>query len=168
MTPIEKNIRVVDEQGNEYEATWPRRARGLVKHGRARFISENTICLACPPNTILEDTEMNDKADMTWLLQQIAAIQSDTEYLKEGLAHLSQMNVGGKTAPYEPEDVAGRAKAEALRDIIRCRETTNQQLLRLYEKMYDDCVQGSRRQVGAALPAEPVKRHEAETETAEN
>ena len=60
---------------------------------------------------------MNDnqvQVDLSWLLQQIAAIQNDTEYLKEGLAHLSQMNVGGKTAPYEPEDVAGRAKAETM------------------------------------------------------
>ena len=36
--PIEKNISVVDEQGNEYEATYPKRAKGLVKSGRARFI----------------------------------------------------------------------------------------------------------------------------------
>ena len=74
MTPIEKNIRVVDEQGNEYEATWPKRARGLVKGGRARFISEDTICLACPPDINLEDTKMNDKVELGWLLQQIAAI----------------------------------------------------------------------------------------------
>ena len=38
MIPIEKNIVVVDEQGNEYEATYPKRAKGLVKNGRARFI----------------------------------------------------------------------------------------------------------------------------------
>ena len=30
MIPIEKNIVVVDEQGNEYEATYPKRAKGLV------------------------------------------------------------------------------------------------------------------------------------------
>ena len=50
--PIEKNVIVVDEQGNEYEATYPKRARGLVKNGRARFIGENKICLACPPDTM--------------------------------------------------------------------------------------------------------------------
>jgi len=48
-TPITKNIKVVDERGNIYEATYPRRAKGLVKHGRARFIDENTLCLARPP-----------------------------------------------------------------------------------------------------------------------
>ena len=59
-TPIEKNVIVVDEQGNEYEATYPKRAKGLVKNGRARFVSENKICLACPPNENLEDNKMSD------------------------------------------------------------------------------------------------------------
>ena len=84
---------------------------------------------------------MNEnQVDLSWLLQQIAALQSDTEYLKDGLAHLSQMNVGGKTAPGEPEDVAGQAKANALRDMIQGRESTNQQLLALYRDMYYDLV----------------------------
>ena len=60
-TPIRKNVRVIDEQGNEYEATYPKRAKGLVKHGRARFLSDDVICLACPPNsTDLEDSQMTD------------------------------------------------------------------------------------------------------------
>lgn len=108
---------------------------------------------------------MNDKVELSWLLQQIAALQSDTEYLKEGFAHLAQMSVGGKTAPYEPEDVAGKAKAEALRDIVQGREATNQQLLRLYEKMYDDCVHGSRRQVEAEFIAKAVSCVPAAEET---
>ena len=60
MIPIEKNIVVVDEQGNKYEATYPKRAKGLVKNGRARFIDENTICLACPPDNELEDKIMSE------------------------------------------------------------------------------------------------------------
>ncbi len=60
MTPIEKNIVVVDEYGNEYEATYPKRAKGLVKNGRARFIAENKICLACPPKNELEDNDMSE------------------------------------------------------------------------------------------------------------
>ena len=64
--PIEKNIRVVDALGNEYEATCPKRAKGLVKQGRAHFISENTSCLACPPKEKknLEDINMKN-AEMT-------------------------------------------------------------------------------------------------------
>lgn len=56
-----KNVRVIDEQGNEYEATYLKRAKGLVKKGRARFLSDNVICLACPPNiSDLEDSQMKD------------------------------------------------------------------------------------------------------------
>ena len=65
MIPIENNIVVVDEQGNEYEATYPKRAKGLVKKGRARFVDENTICLACPPNENLEDKEMSENTNVT-------------------------------------------------------------------------------------------------------
>ena len=59
MTPIEKNVIVVDEQGNILEATYPKRAKGLVKKGRARFISESMICLACPPRK-MEENEMSN------------------------------------------------------------------------------------------------------------
>ena len=36
-----KNVIVVDEQGNEYGATYPKRAKGLVKNGRARFVRQS-------------------------------------------------------------------------------------------------------------------------------
>ncbi len=57
---MEKNVIVVDEQGNIYEATYPKRAKGLVKNGRARFVGENKICLACPPENLMEDNKMTD------------------------------------------------------------------------------------------------------------
>lgn len=63
--PIAKNISVVDEQGNEYEATYPKRAKGLVKSGRARFISENRICLASPPAKLSEVNNMENINDKT-------------------------------------------------------------------------------------------------------
>ena len=63
--PITKNIRVMDKQGNHYGATYPKRAKGLVKQGRARFIDDHTIRLleeVRPPKTnlkILEDDKMH-------------------------------------------------------------------------------------------------------------
>ena len=57
--PIAKNVIVVDENGNQYEATYPKRARNLVKNGRARYIDDNKICLACPPSIELEEDEMS-------------------------------------------------------------------------------------------------------------
>lgn len=53
---VERSVIVTDERGNEYEATYPKRARGLVKKGRARYIGENKICLTETPLTA-EETE---------------------------------------------------------------------------------------------------------------
>lgn len=166
MTPITKNVDVIDEQGNKYEATYPKRAKGLVKKGRARFVNDKTICLACPPKNILEDITMNndsnqnkdmqeqakvaveafntlkeeyskqnptEKLTMNYVLEQIEKISSQTEYLNNTIQGLSKM-----PNTENPGDVGAQAKAQALGDVVRCRETTNQQLLTLYEKMYDD------------------------------
>lgn len=79
--PIAKNIIVTDENGAVYEATYPKRAGGLVKNGRARFIDENTICLARPPHQlegklmktadIVNDTQPNPKEAETVREQQV-------------------------------------------------------------------------------------------------
>lgn len=144
MIPIEKNIIVVDEQGNYYGATYPQRAKGLVKNDRARFIGEKTICLACPPcdmednnmsnnteNTAME-TKPTEKLTMDYVLGQIEKIATETEYLHNAISELSKTNSIG------PGDVGTQEKAHALGEIVTSREHTNQRLLSLYEKMYDD------------------------------
>ena len=45
MIPIEKNIIVSDINGRRIGATYPKRAKGLVKNGRAEFISDQEIRL---------------------------------------------------------------------------------------------------------------------------
>lgn len=166
MIPIEKNILVVDQQGNEYEATWPKRARGLVKNGRARFLSENKICLACPPNTNLEDNEMTDieakktviemgqnhgapgnteagsdaaeTIDVAYILRQIKAIQDETAYLHGVIEGLNKMSDGDSGGAGAPGNILGQSKAQALGDVVRCKENTNQQLLSFYINVYND------------------------------
>lgn len=142
MTPIEKNIIVVDEQGKTYEATYPKRAKGLVKNGRARFIDENKICLLCPPNVKLEDNDMSNTATtktkskdpltIKYVLDKTEQIIRDTEYIHTALEQLALMPKS------DPGDIAGQAKATAIGEVVRCREATNQQALRFYEKLYDD------------------------------
>jgi hypothetical protein len=163
-----KNIAVVDEQGNQYEATYPKRAKGLVKNGRARFVDENTICLACPPNMELEDKEMSeytmdsannvpaenghgkvmeavanllnvkaeqqssDKLTMGYVLGKIEEISTDRSYITAAISELGKMKSGG------PGDIGTEEQAKAIGDIVKARETTNQKLIALYEKMYDD------------------------------
>ncbi len=159
-TPIEKNVRMIDEQGNQYEATYPKRARGLVKSGRARFVNDNTICLARPAildaneavqplsSCIMEDATMestnsatNPTANETpaqngvtlaSILERFDRIQSDTAYLLEAIEKLGSL--GDVTGPGVQQDT----RAEALGGIVSSRETTNQRMLALLEKMYDD------------------------------
>ena len=139
-----KNIEVVDEAGNVYEPTWPKRAKGLVKHGRARFVDENRICLTCPPDMKTEETPVNNNifGEMTVqdILVRIASIVNQTSYIGEVAEALKAMADGDSGDMYSPGNVMGQAKAEALGAIVTCRETTNQQILRLYEKMYDDMI----------------------------
>ena len=97
---------------------------------------------------------MNDKVELSWLLQQIAALQSDTEYLKEGLSQLARMGIGDSGDPGSPGDIMGQAKAEALQSMIQGRETTNQLLLQLYEKMYDNLFSHSRPTVPLPRPTD--------------
>ena len=222
---------VVDEEGNEYEATYPKRARGLVKNGRARFVSETKICLARPPNNILEDETMNSNFNFndTEMNEEIRRILQEnpnadvSEIIREKLARDAAENAAKEEIPQGDvkeeatpsgdgrftENLAESAKkfatkaaqfadkqlkyadkqfknitqkpphqskptglplvwimqsmdkiigdtshiqdamaqmaldtnsgtAAVIGDIVKCRETTNQQTLRLLEKMYDD------------------------------
>ena len=172
MTPIEKNIIVVDEKGNKYEATYPKRAKGLVKNGRARFINENTICMLCPPKIKLEDNYMSEnkkidsinntnipnnsgtpeevadaisnslnstsdqqsseKLTMDYLLGKLEEISLGQSFVTDAISELGKMKSGG------PGDVGTQEQAKAVGEIIKAREMTNQKLIALYEKMYDD------------------------------
>ena len=81
MRPITKNIIVVDEFGKEYTSTYAKRANGLVKNGRARWLDGNTICLVCPPDTLnLEDNDMSNKADN---METINAVCEKEEFRNE-------------------------------------------------------------------------------------
>ena len=110
---MQKTVQVVDEAGIRYEATWERRARGLVKNGRARFIDENTICLACPPNKqniISEDMKMTNtenrkennftseetaltaKYSLEYALEQIERIANDVSVIMKALDTISTVD----------------------------------------------------------------------------
>lgn len=138
MTPIEKNIIVVDEQGNEYEATYLKRAKGLVKNGRARFLSENKICLACPPDTDLEDKKMTENIDIGYIFRQLEEIQKQTGYLSEALNVLAHRPESDSGEPGSPGNIAEQEIASSIGSIVRCRETTNQKLIEFYGMVYRD------------------------------
>ena len=90
----QKTVAVTDEAGNRYEATYPKRAKGLVKHGRARFTDESQteIILTCPPNQamILEDKTMTEQNT------NIRATENETVVANENTA--TEMNAPQLTA----------------------------------------------------------------------
>lgn len=155
MIPIEKNIIVVDENGKEYEATYPKRAKGLVKNGRARFIDKNTICLACPPKDELEDNKMSEnknvnnnskpqppatpaipekptKFTIDYILTMLEGISKDRAHLNAALEKLNKLESKGAG------DVGTADLADAIAHVVDAREETNRKLIAFYEKMYDD------------------------------
>jgi len=138
-----KNVIVVDEQGNEYGATYPKRAKGLVKKGRARFIDENTICLACPPNEILEEITMEENKILTKkeVFEQLVKFQN--QLTNPNSAQSSPFLSDAIRAVFNEDkhDVIDEHVAEAISDIAGvfiARETTYRKLLDFYIRIYDE------------------------------
>ena len=155
---MQKTVKVVDEVGNRYEATYVKRAKGLVKNGRACFIDEDTICLVRPPNntedikmtdinknealveTALEKAELPEaiiettpsKYTLEYALEQIEMIARDNEYILQAFDVLTTVESVG------PGDIGAEEKSKAIGNTIKARETTNQQLIKFYEKIVDD------------------------------
>jgi hypothetical protein len=126
-TPMTKNVTVVDEQGNQHGATYPKRAKGLVKNGRARFVDENTICLACPPNEILEDTEMSENININENTNQNAVL-TEKEVFDQIVLLQKQLT------------------EQSLTSLHPQREGTLREILELYKQMYHDLQQEKREQ----------------------
>ena len=167
MTPIEKNIIVVDKQGNEYEATYPKRAKGLVKNGRARFINDNKICLLCPPEIEMEDNKMSEniivnenvevKSEAVLNEANDSKISINTEsdrpltareifekivelqkQLTESSYHsLHRLDDSISSICADENEEKSQQVAEVC-SVFKMRETTLLKMLELYEKMYDD------------------------------
>lgn len=78
------------------------------------------------------------------ILSRINNIVSQTSYISAACETLSAMGNGDSG---EPGNVA-----EALAELVRCRETTNQQILRIYEKIYDDLLRSSGCRAGDSEP----------------
>lgn len=150
---MEKNIAVIDEKGNVYEATWPKRARGLVKHGRARFVNPNTICLARPPvyaegkcmehtvelekmkNPEAETFEQGQNANAE---ERTAAGQEtlDTSYVVRKIDEILAGSAELQAAIAQMENLED-TPAEALSNMMEARETTNQKLIALLQNILD-------------------------------
>ena len=139
MEPIEKNVSVIDEYGNEYEATYPKRAKGLVKKGRARFVDDNTICLACPPD-IMEDTKMSDNNIKTKVNETAEPIE-DVEKIEE-IEKIEEMSGLDEAADLLPKDTENDQLETAVTEYLRAHNDKSpkntdgaEKVLELYQKI---------------------------------
>lgn len=123
-----KNVLVVDEAGNRCEPTYPRRAAGLIKQGRAYWVGPEILCIRRPP------CETEEKAmsgtSMQELLARIDRVLNDTSYLQTALSTIEKL-------PDRPDGEAEstRARAEAVAAVVREREETNREILRLLQSV---------------------------------
>ena len=156
-SPASLKIEVVDSSGKIIGRTYEKRAKGLVKKGRARFTDENRITLL--PSEDAHDyidtegykmderintenieniSEENGQYTIESVMQCMKKILDDTQYIKDAIFNVTEIPSGDAGDCGSPGDIAGKAKAEAISTIVRERENTNQKLIDFYNKVYDD------------------------------
>ena len=146
-----KNVNVVDDLGNRYVPTYAKRAKGLVKNGRARWVDENTICLACPPDDIdLEDTKMDKNKINPIEGIVVESKNSELTVARNGMTLMDILNRMDKIIAQgdelanvveqikELKGADGVARAEIIGKIYIKREENNKKMLNMLDKMYDD------------------------------
>ena len=88
----------------------------------------------------MSNTSIFGEMTVADILSRINNIINQTSYIGEVCEALKAMADGDSGDCGSPGNLLGQAKAEALGAIVASREATNQQILRLYEKMYDDLI----------------------------
>lgn len=116
-------IKVINTQGAFLHETYAKRAKGLVKKGRARYVNEQTICLLSPA---MEDNDMEiTKED---ILHRIDQIVTDTAHIKEADMLLERL-------PYDLDAAILDIRVQAIKEIVKEREETNRKIIDLLQQM---------------------------------
>jgi hypothetical protein len=157
---------VVNKENQPIGVTYPKRAKGLVKKGRARYAGEMKIVLdedAAPARPPISFNKSEDKMDklnldseriidndgnvLTFepealseakpltlqdILKRIDAITSQSAYILQALENISAIDTNGS------RDGSPGEKAKAIGEIVRRREDTNQRIITMLERMYED------------------------------
>ena len=87
-----------------------------------------------------EEYQENFAINPAEILKRIEEIQHDKEHIYQAFTTLEELPFSCSDTPGAPEDIAGKAKANAIVEIVKCREETNQKLLDFYISLYHDAV----------------------------
>ena len=92
-------MEVTDELGNIYYKTYYKRAQGLIKKGRARLVSENRICLTCPPSININ----NESEDIDMMNQ----TQEIVEFVRDKINGLYDEYKGAAPGEFDEQIISG-------------------------------------------------------------
>ena len=161
---MEKNVSVIDSSGRLIGTTYPKRAKGLVKNRRARYVStesEDAICLTCPPDN-MEDITMTDNSLKTATTNTLAEEQIQAETNPDTRTPSAEYALRMLEAIALDTEVMKRAVSQAspetdngLAHMIEAHEKTNRELISFYTQMYEEF-----KPAGAAKKSNTVTRFE--------
>lgn len=131
--PSEKTERihmviVQDTFGNKLHETYEKRAKGLVKKGRAFYVDEQTICLIQPA---MEESNMEYNVTLQDLLTRLDTIVSDKGHMHEAMQLMERL-------PYDLSEEETNIRSTAIMNMVKEREETNRKAIDLLETMYED------------------------------
>lgn len=144
-----KNITVVDENGNILESTYPKRAKGLVKKGRAHWVSDDVIRLCAQnkkeetemanniyeilDNQITKMQEQLNNADNEWAAGVRIQILKTLEVFRAQEQGAKLINIIETQLNTLQESL--KADDTFTPENVLARETTNQKIIELLEKL---------------------------------
>ncbi len=109
---MEKNVKIIDRQGNVIGYTYPKRAKGLVRNGRAEPVDEN--CIMMPDTqvpTVVENTYNTEGIDMSKVIGfEARGFKIDpTCWSKDGVANRTFVTdaLGNNVEAYEISEFQG-------------------------------------------------------------
>lgn len=129
-TEGKKTVIVIDEQGNKLESTYPKRAKGLIKNGRARVVDENTICLVdLPKHIILEENKMNNN---NINLEENKEVKIDLAYIINKIDEITKMNLD----LINNQDFGEMACVPGTKNPVQCICETNNKMIDFLQDIY--------------------------------
>lgn len=147
-----KNITVIDENGNIVGSTYPKRADGLVKKGRARWISDTAVCMRADE----KESEANEMAVNIYEVfdNQISKLQEQLRDENAETAMPVRMQILKTMEAFRSQQQSEkiidlvRTQLDAIQESLKnepalpenalARETTRQKMLGIIEKLLDN------------------------------
>lgn len=129
-TEGKKTVIVIDEQGNKLESTYPKRAKGLIKNGRARVVDENTICLVdLPKHIILEENKMNNN---NINLDENKEVKIDLAYIMNKIDEINRMNLD----LINKQDFGEMSNVPGAKNPVQCICETNNKMIDFLQDIF--------------------------------